>query len=165
VPLPGPSAALTALTGSGLPTDEFRFRGFLPAKPTQRRKLLQDSANEESTVIFYETPHRILDALEDISAVMGPRPIVVARELTKLHEEFLRGSAADVRAQLAERPSVKGEITLLIGKAQGPVEPAETAEEAVRVLEAQGLSRMDAVKQVAKARGIPKRELYRRVIS
>ena len=117
VPLPGPSAAVAALSAAGLPTDAFRFCGFLPPKSTQRRKALERLKPESGTLIFYETPHRILEALEDVAAVMGARPVVVARELTKMHEEFLRGTATEVRAELASRPAVKGEITLLIGKA------------------------------------------------
>jgi 16S rRNA (cytidine1402-2'-O)-methyltransferase len=164
VPLPGASAALTALTGSGLATDEFRFCGFLPPKTTQRRKLLEQVKPETCTLIFYEAPHRILDALKDIEAVMGARPVVVARELTKLHEEFLRGTAAGVREQLTGRPSIKGEITVLIGKPEREVEADDTpVEEAVRALEQTGRSRMDAIKVVAKSRGMAKREVYRLV--
>ncbi len=165
IPIPGPSAALSALAGSGLATDSFRFCGFLPPKRGHRRKTLEALREEHCTLIFYEAPHRILEALEDIEAVLGPRPVVVARELTKLHEEFLRGTAAGIRAQLAARPSVKGEITLLIGAPQAEAPNPAGAEDAVRALEQQGMARMDAIKQVAKARGIPKRELYRKIIS
>ncbi len=164
VPIPGPSAMLSALAGSGLPTDSFRFCGFLPAKTGQRRKTLEAFQAEDATLIFYEAPHRILEALEDIQEVLGERDVVVARELTKLHEEFLRGSAATIGAQLGSRPAVKGEITVLIGAPKSVPNPAG-AEEEVRALEQQGLPRMDAIKQVAKSRGIPKRELYRKVIS
>jgi 16S rRNA (cytidine1402-2'-O)-methyltransferase len=165
IPIPGPSAALSALTGSGLPTDSFRFCGFLPPKAAHRRRTIEALREESCTLIFYEAPHRILETLEDVEAVMGLRPVVVARELTKLHEEFLRGTAAGIRAQLAARPSVKGEITLLIGEAKTGEPNPVGAEEEVRALEQQGMARMDAIKQVAKARGIPKRELYRKVIS
>jgi 16S rRNA (cytidine1402-2'-O)-methyltransferase len=164
VPVPGPSAATAALAASGLPTDSFRFCGFLPPKATQRRKALEQLKSETCTLIFYETPHRIIEALEDVAAVMGARPVVIARELTKLHEEFLRGAAAELRAQLAARPSVKGEFTLLIGKSEKPAEAGDTpVEDAVRELERQGISRMDAIKQVAKARGLSKRDVYRLV--
>ncbi len=162
VPIPGPSAAVTALSAAGLPTDAFRFCGFLPAKSSQRKKLLEELKAETCTLIFYETPHRILDALEDVGTVMGSRPAVVGRELTKLHEEFLRGTAEEIRAQLASRPSVKGEMTLLIGKADEAAELDDTPlEDAVRLAEQQGLPRMDAIKQVAKKRGLSKREVYR----
>ena len=164
VPIPGVTAAVSALSASGLATDSFRFCGFLPAKTTQRRKMLQQLKTETCTLIFYETPHRILDALTDVEAVMGSRPAVVARELTKIHEEFLRGTAGEIRAALAERPSVKGEITLLIGKAESAAVADDTPlEEAVGAAEAQGLSRMDAIKRVAKDRGLSKREVYRTI--
>jgi len=161
VPIPGPSAAVGALSAAGLPTDAFRFCGFLPPKSSQRRKTLEQLKPETCTLILYETPHRILEALEDVSAVMGPRPVVVARELTKLHEEFLRGTAAEVRAELASRPSVKGEITLLIGKREALEVDDTPLEEAVRAAEKEGLPRMEAIKHVARQRGLSKREVYR----
>jgi 16S rRNA (cytidine1402-2'-O)-methyltransferase len=161
VPIPGASAAVSALSAAGLPTDAFRFCGFLPPKSSQRRKTLEELKPETATVIFYETPHRILEALDDVTAVMGPRPVVVARELTKLHEEFLRGTTAEVRAELASRPSVKGEITLLIGKTDEVQADDTPLEDAVRAAEQQGLPRMEAIKQVARQRGLSKREVYR----
>ncbi len=164
-PIPGPSAALTALAASGLATDSFRFCGFLPPKTSQRKKLLEDLKHETCTLIFYEAPHRILDTLDDVAAVMGPREVVIARELTKLHEEFLRGPAAEVHANLAKRPAIRGEITLLIGKLTiAPVDDTPIAG-AVRALEQQGVPRMEAIKQVAKARGLPKRAVYRALTS
>ncbi len=164
-PIPGPSAALAALSASGLAPDSFRFCGFLPAKTTQRKKLLEELKRETCTLIFYEAPHRILDALDDIAAVLGPREVVIARELTKLHEEFLRGPAPDIRARLAERPVIRGEITLLIGKSEIP-EPDDTPiADAVRALEQQGVPRMEAIKHVAKARGLHKRDVYRALTS
>ncbi len=171
VPIPGPSAAICALAAAGLPTDCFRFCGFLPPKSGQRRTIFEQLKRDTCTLIFYEAPHRILDALDDVAAVMGARGVVVARELTKVHEEFLRGTAAEVRSKLAAAPAIKGEITLLIGKASEAGPAAKVSiddtpiEDAVRALERQGLSRMEAIKQVAKARGIPKRECYRRVTS
>jgi len=161
VPIPGASAAVSALSAAGLPTDAFRFCGFLPPKSTQRRKLLEQLKPETGTLIFYETPHRILEALEDVTAVMGARPVVVARELTKLHEEFLRGTAAEVHAALASRQSVKGEITLLIGKSDAIEADDTPLDEAVLAAERQGLPRMEAIKHVAKQRGLSKREVYR----
>lgn len=161
VPLPGPSAALGALAASGLPCDEFRFCGFLPVKSTQRRKTLEELKKEPYTLIFYEAPHRILETLEDIGQVMGSRPVVLARELTKLHEEFLRGTALEIHKELASRPAVKGEITLVLGK-PAHEEASGLPEDAVRELEAQGMSHMDALKQVAKERGLSKRELYKK---
>ena len=158
--VPGPSAALTALAASGLPTDSFRFGGFLPSKPGQRAKALEALAGENATLIFYEAPHRILEALEAIEQVLGARPVVVARELTKIHEEFLRGTAAEVRAQLAARDAIRGEITLLIGKATGPAPDDTPVDAAVERLVNGGTARMDAIKQVARRRGLSKREVY-----
>ena len=162
VPLPGASAVLGALAAAGLATEAFRFCGFLPAKSGQRKKTLEELRGEDCTLIFYEGPHRILETLADIAAVYGPRPIVVAREITKIHEEFLRGTAEEIRAELAARPSIKGEITLLIGKGS-PVAATTPVEEAVRELEQKGLARMDAIKQVARERGLSKREVYAKV--
>jgi 16S rRNA (cytidine1402-2'-O)-methyltransferase len=125
--------------------------------------MLEEVANDECTLVFYEAPHRILETLEDITEVLGPRPVVVARELTKLHEEFLRGTAAEIHKQLAARPAVKGEITLLIGKGEKIADDTPVAE-AVAALEAKGLSRMDAMKQVARDRGLSKRDVYREVM-
>src|SRR5512146_1354135 len=117
VPVPGASAFVAALVASGLPTDDFRFAGFLPAKAGQRHTLLEGIRDEPRTVIFYEAPHRIEEALTDVVAVLGPaRHIVVAREVTKIHEEFLRGPAGEVLERVRANP-LKGEITLLIAKA------------------------------------------------
>ena len=166
-PVPGPSAAIGALSASGLASDQFRFCGFLPPKSGQRRKVFEERKNDECTVIFYEAPHRILDSLTDAAQVFGSRPMVVARELTKIHEEFLRGTAAGIREQFAARPSVKGEITLLIAPASRDDASRDASEEsqtpldeAVRALEQQGLPRMEAIKQVARERGLGKREVY-----
>jgi 16S rRNA (cytidine1402-2'-O)-methyltransferase len=123
--------------------------------------MLEELKHETCTLVFYEAPHRILEALEDITAVMPARAVVIARELTKLHEEFLRGTAAESHATLSARPSVKGEITLLIGKAEHLEADDTPIEEAIRALEASGVPRMDAIKQVAKARGLSKREVYK----
>ncbi len=169
VPVPGPVAAAAALAASGLPAEAFRFGGFLPPKQGQRRKLLESLAAETATLVFYEAPHRILAALEDVVAVLGPRPVVVARELTKVHEEFLRGPAGEVLAGLRRRPSVKGEITLLIGRAEA-VSGAATGQartliplgdRVAELMRDQGLDRMAALKQAARERGLSKREAYR----
>ncbi len=162
VPLPGPVAIETALAASGLPTEAFRFSGFLPAKRTQRLEALESLKNEAATLIFYEAPHRIVRALEDALAVLGDRPAVVARELTKLHEEFLRGSVSGILELVRRRGSIKGEITLLIGRGKSPVPAAsEPITEHVGRLMADGLARMAAIKQAARDRGISKREAYR----
>lgn len=164
VPLPGPSAVVAALAGSGLPTDAFEFRGFLPARSGQRRTALEHVRGTEDTVIFYEAPHRILDSLQDIVAVLGPaRPLVIARELTKLHEEFLRGPAAELAAQLRHR-ELKGEITLLIGKAPGGQQPGgevDLGDRLREIMREQALDEKGALKVLAKERGVSKSELYR----
>ncbi|MEZ5351727.1 MAG: 16S rRNA (cytidine(1402)-2'-O)-methyltransferase [Bryobacteraceae bacterium] len=122
IPIPGPSAALSALAASGLAVDAFRFGGFLPPKSGQRRRELERWSASTDTLIYYEAPHRLCETLADIVAVMGPaRPVTVAREITKRHEEFLRGACAEVLADLSARDAVKGEITLLIGR--GPASP------------------------------------------
>jgi len=162
-PIPGPSALLTALAASGLPTDAFRFAGFLPAKSGQRSSVLEAFSNDSATLIFYEAPHRILGALADVERIMGARPVVVARELTKAHEEFLRGTARQILDILAARDAVKGEITLLIGKAgKNDIQQLDETpvEEAVAAYMREGLTRMDAVKAVARRRGLPKRKVY-----
>jgi len=164
-PVPGPSAALAALAASGLPTDSFHFGGFLPAKAAQRRKALEKVRDHDATLVFYEAPHRILGTLADVEEVMGPRRVVVARELTKIHEEFLRGSAASVRRTLEGRAAIKGEITLLVGKAEEPGAETTPVHEAVEEAMKGGLPRMDAIKLVARRRGLPKREVYRLVDS
>jgi len=112
VPIPGASAFLAALVASGLPTDRFIFENFLPNKGTQRRKIFESLRDEPRTVIFYETPHRIVKTLEDIKETLGDVRVVIARELTKIHEEFLRGSAEELLAQFAARPP-RGEMVVL----------------------------------------------------
>jgi len=112
VPIPGASAFLAALVASGLPTDRFIFENFLPNKGTQRRKIFETLKDEPRTVIFYETPHRIVKALEDIKEVLGDVRVVIARELTKIHEEFLRGGADELLAHFAEHPP-RGEMVVL----------------------------------------------------
>jgi 16S rRNA (cytidine1402-2'-O)-methyltransferase len=164
VPLPGASAALSALIASGLPCDEFRFIGFLPPKQHARRKVFEALRSESATTIAYESPHRVLDSLADMAEVLGERPVVVARELTKLYEELLRGTAASVRAELESRPAVKGEITLVIGGGRNEA-PADLdpVQEVSRLQTEEGLDRMEAIKTVAKLLGLPKREVYRLV--
>jgi 16S rRNA (cytidine1402-2'-O)-methyltransferase len=160
VPVPGPSAILAALTASGLPTDSFFFGGFLPAKSAQRRKVLERGRSSETSLVFYEAPHRIVETLRDIDELLGKCPIVVGRELTKMHEEFLRGTAAEVLAQMEGRQALKGEMTIIIGKAPEVVEDDTPIPEAVEQCVRDGMSRMDAMKAVARRRGLSKREVY-----
>lgn len=163
-PIPGPSALLGALSASGLPTDAFFFGGFLPPKKTQRRKALEQAKNYPATLVFYEAPHRILESLEDIANILGRRQVTLARELTKIHEEFLAGEASDVRQALSMRPALKGEITLVIDRT-GALAVAETIsiEAAFERLLAAGIPRMEAMKTLARERGLSKREVYRQL--
>jgi 16S rRNA (cytidine1402-2'-O)-methyltransferase len=158
--VPGAAAFLAALSASGLATDSFYFGGFLPAKSGQRRRTLEEVGKLDCVLLFYEAPHRLVDSLEDCSSVFGKRLVVVARELTKLHEEFARGAAADLAREFSARPAVKGEITLLIDK---PGEPARAATSVREVFDrhiAAGLSKMDAMKATARDCGVSKREVW-----
>ncbi len=171
-PVPGANAAISALVASGLlGTDpeaaSFCFRGFLPAKAGQRRTALEELRDEASSggpVIFYEAPHRIMETLADVEAVFGPsQHVVLARELTKVHEEFLRGAVSEVRATLAGRDSVRGEFVLVFAPAAaaGAESAGSVADEVRKVMQEQGSSEKDALKAVAKARGMGKSEAYR----
>jgi len=164
VSIPGPVAAVTALASSGLPTDSFHFAGFLPAKKGQRRKAIEALAGIEATLVFYEAPHRVVATLGEVQEVLGDRPAVVARELTKVHEEYLRGSVSEVLAELKSRNTIKGEMTVMIGRGEGAAGEKASAEplaERVAALMAEeGLARMEAIKRAARERGISKREAY-----
>jgi len=159
--LPGPSALLAALVVSGLPTDRFLFAGFFPAKQGQRRHLLESLAGEAATLVFYEAPHRITETLEDIAAVLGQRHIAVARELTKIHEETLRGTADEIRESLIAREAVRGEFVVMIGKAEAPQTADVPIEVMIETLIGAGIERMEAIKTVARERGLSKREVYK----
>ncbi len=171
VPLPGASAFLSALVASGLPTDSFRFSGFVPAKRGERRAALETIKNSPRTQVFYEAPHRIVEALEDVVEILGEtRHVVIAREVTKLHEEFLRGRAEEVLNNLKGRTAVKGEITLLIGKAEEQdarvAADASSARVSVRqrveqIIAEEKVDEKAALKKVAKERGVSKSEAYR----
>jgi 16S rRNA (cytidine1402-2'-O)-methyltransferase len=169
VPIPGASAFLAALVASGLPADSFRFSGFLPAKRGERRAALEAIKTSPRTQVFYEAPHRIIEALTDVVEVLGnERHVVIAREVTKLHEEFLRGRASKVLETLKERDGVKGEITLLIGKAEeeGRVEMSTLIRPSIRqrleqVIAEEKVDEKAALKKIAKERGISKSEAYR----
>jgi 16S rRNA (cytidine1402-2'-O)-methyltransferase len=167
VPIPGASAFLSALVASGLSTDSFRFSGFLPAKAGQRRQVLESVREAQRTQIFYEAPHRIKEALQDIVEILGGhRHVVIAREVTKLHEEFLRGHADQILEILNARGDVKGEITLLIGKMEAAErkvsQPRMNIRERVEHLIAEEkLDERAALKRVAKEKGISKSEAYR----
>jgi 16S rRNA (cytidine1402-2'-O)-methyltransferase len=181
-PIPGANAAISALVASGLAgsplaesganAEQFTFNGFLPSKEGQRRNALEAlhrtvSANQSTTTqIFYEAPHRIMDTLADIAAIFGPtQHVVVARELTKLHEEFLRGPVAEVRATLAARASIRGEIVLLFVPSAADdtskTAPTSIATEVRALMVSENLAEKDALKRVARARGMGKSEAYR----
>ena len=185
-PVPGANAAVSALIASGMAAESFVFHGFLPAKAGARRteleriagahgrqteagssaSSLRDSGRNDTdksvTHVFYEAPHRILETLADVEAVCGGgHRVVVARELTKLHEEFLRGTAAEVRATLAGRDTVRGEMVLLVSGEFAAKSAAGSLGDAMRALIAEGVSEKDALKRVAKERGLGKSEAYR----
>jgi len=167
IPVPGASAFLSALAASGLATDAFHFRGFLPAKQGERRTTLESIRDSASTEVYYEAPHRVVDSLRDIVAVLGEhRPIVIAREITKLHEEFLRGPAAEVLKDLESRGDVKGEITLLIGKAASSEPRASNSKPSIadrmqQLMTEEKLDEKAALKKFAKETGVSKSEAYR----
>ena len=175
-PIPGANAAIRALIASGLGSgavaregagESFTFHGFLPAKEGQRRTALEAlrKSSASGTMIFYEAPHRILDTLADVEGIFGAtQHVVVARELTKLHEEFLRGTVSEVRKTLADRTTVRGEFVLLFAPAAESTpegKPKSIAVEVRELMKAQGLSEKDALKQVARARNIGKSDAYR----
>jgi 16S rRNA (cytidine1402-2'-O)-methyltransferase len=160
VPIPGPSAILTALTASGLPTDSFYFGGFLPQKQGARRKTLEALGRLDCSLVFYEAPHRIAESLRDIADVYGERQMALTRELTKMHEEFLRGSPLALFRIIEERGGLKGEITLIIGRPVPASADERPIREAFEDYLSQGMSRMEAIKAVAKDRGASKREIY-----
>ena len=163
-PVPGANAAISALIASGLKPDSFLFHGFLTGKTGERRTALEGLARQV-THIFYESPHRVLETLSDIAQVIAPgQPVVVARELTKLHEEFLRGPVEAVSETLQKRERVRGEIVLLlrIEEDTSRTERQETISEQVRgLMKAEQISEMDALKRVARDRGMGKSEAYR----
>jgi 16S rRNA (cytidine1402-2'-O)-methyltransferase len=165
-PIPGASALLSALVASGLSTERFLFLGFLPEKAGARRSELESLARattEPLTLVAYEAPHRILDTLADITAVWGGAQVVVARELTKIHEEFLRGPAAAVAADLAARDRVRGEMVLLLEAGPLATDAPRTQTLAARVaaLMNEQVPEMDALKRAAREHGLSKSEAYR----
>ncbi len=167
IPIPGPSAFVAALAASGLDTGEFLFAGFLPARAGERARKLRELAAEPRTMVFYEAPHRLAATLRAALEILGDRQAVVARELTKIHEEFRRGRLSELAAHF-ESGEPRGEITLLIAPADAQAGAAAegTVSLAGRVaeLEREGLDRKAALKQAARERGLPKREAYRRLL-
>ncbi|MDX6695419.1 MAG: rRNA (cytidine1402-2'-O)-methyltransferase [Blastocatellia bacterium] len=169
VPVPGPVALINALVASGLPTDQFYFGGFLPARSTQRRARLNELRTLSSTLIFYEAPHRLADALADAREILGEREAVIARELTKLHEEITRGRLSELAERFASADATaRGEIVLLIDRAVIESEESEALPDAdiaarVDALERDGLDPRAALKRVARELGLSRSEAYRRL--
>lgn len=161
VPIPGASAVLTALSASGLPTSRFHFLGFLPRKGAERRAMLDEVAGLRATLVLYESAHRVADTLGDLAAALGDRRAVLARELTKLHEEFVRGRLLELAARYAQQPP-RGEVALVV---EGWTAGQRWAETEVRAALAAGLSRGERLKtlsaEVARASGWPSAQVYR----
>ena len=167
VPVPGPNAAIAALSVSGLPTDRFLFVGFLPPKTNARRRELESLAAVANTLVFYESPLRVAACLADMVGVLGDREAFLCREATKLHEEYVRGRLSELRGRLEARGAVKGEIVLVVAGAGEPRAPAAAPEELRSLfarLVAEGKTRREAVKEAARRTGLPAREVYRRLL-
>ncbi len=174
VPIPGASAFVAALAASGMPIEEFTFAGFLPARPTARRKALRTLASEPRTIALYEAPHRLLDSLEDALEILGNRPAVIAREVTKAFEEFQRGHIEDLVAAVRKKPP-RGEITLLIGPPDGrgvhavyngaaTQQVAPLSHRVEELMTERGIDRKAALKLAARERGITRREAYKQLL-
>jgi len=163
VPIPGATALVAALVASGLPTDRFVFDGAVPRKEGERSGYVAALQNEQRTVIVYESPHRLLATLQAIAGALPERRIVVARELTKVHEELLRGTASELLEVLSARGDVKGEIVLLVAGSERPSRGAEAsrAQEALLLLEAEGLSKTACARILTQILGLPRNEAYR----
>jgi 16S rRNA (cytidine1402-2'-O)-methyltransferase len=163
VPIPGPTAAITALVASGLPTDHFAFDGTVPRKQGELRAYLEAIREEQRTIVLYESPHRLLTTLKEIAKVLPERRVVLARELTKLHEEFLRGSASEILQTLDARGEIKGECVLLIEGEKGLARKTEphNVKEAVLLLKKEGIPNRTAMKILMCCLDLPRNEAYR----
>ena len=165
VPIPGAAAFVSALVASGIPTDEFFFAGFLPSRATARRAKLRELQALPGTLIFYEAPHRLAASLRDASEILGQRSAVVARELTKLHEEIARGSLGELASRY-DSESVRGEIVLVIERATEQTEtvsPNRSVSELVDSFESEGMDHRAALKRAARELGLSRDEAYRRL--
>jgi 16S rRNA (cytidine1402-2'-O)-methyltransferase len=166
VPIPGPSALIAALSAAGLPEREFTFVGFLPARRTARRARLSELADVRSTLVFYEAPHRIKDTIDDARDLLGNRDCALAREVTKIHEEFVRGRLSEI--ELAE-VATRGEMVLMIGPPLDSEQPepelTSILERTEQIVRTAGLDQKAALKRAARERGISKSEAYRRMIA
>lgn len=167
VPLPGPTALISALVASGLPSDEFFFGGFLPARATARRKRLEELSTIPATLVFYEAPHRIVETLKDARAILGEREAIVARELTKLHEELMRGPLSELMKQFdSSQHEPRGEMVLVIDRhavAGTENKPGASVATLVAGFEAEGLEPRAALKKAAKQLGLSRAEAYRQL--
>jgi 16S rRNA (cytidine1402-2'-O)-methyltransferase len=169
IPIPGPSALLAALSASGLPNEEFLFVGFLPARTGERRRAIERLRIEDRTLILYEAPHRVADTIAEALEILGDRPACLAREVTKIHEEFRRATLSELVASLEERPA-RGEITLIIGAAL----PGQTvaagdtsqslADRVDELIRQAKIDRKEALKLAAKERGLTRREAYNKLL-
>jgi len=162
VPIPGATAAIAALSISGMPTDRFVFEGFLPAKHLSRVKRLQELAKEERTIVFYEAPHKIIRAIEDMLAILGNRRVVITRELTKIHEEAIRGTLSESLKRFQEG-TIKGEFTIIVHGATKDLktQDIDTAGYLKNLILHRGLSRKEAISAAAEELGIPKKDVYK----
>ncbi len=164
VPVPGPSAAIAALSVSGLPSDRFLFVGFLPPRAGARRRALEELAAERATLVVYESPLRVVETLADMVEMLGDREAFLCREATKLHEEYLRARLCELQTRLASRATVKGEIVLVVaGRPEAAPLAGADPIALYRTLAASGRTRRDAVKEAARQLGLPAREVYRLV--
>jgi 16S rRNA (cytidine1402-2'-O)-methyltransferase len=169
VPIPGPSALLASLSASGMPTEEFLFVGFLPARSGERRRALERLRIEERTIILYEAPHRVEECVADALKILGDRSACLAREVTKLHEEFVRGKLSEILSAIEERPP-RGEITLILGRpdaAEGRAQADSSQSLAARVeqlMHQAKLDRKEALKLAAKERGMTRRAAYNQMV-
>lgn len=166
VPVPGPSALISALIAAGLPTDEFFFAGFLPSRTTARRTRLSELRAVPGTLIFYEAPHRLASTLKDAYEILGEREAVVARELTKMHEEIRRGRLSDLSTHYENDENARGEIVVLIDREViGEAKPQLTVSALVAQYEKDGMDQRTALKKAARELGLPRAEAYRKLIS
>jgi 16S rRNA (cytidine1402-2'-O)-methyltransferase len=160
VPIPGPSAVIAALSAGGLPTDGFNFRGFLPARKRERRSKLQELRVDRYSIVVYETPHRLKESLDDIREIFGDRRMVLARELTKIHEEFLRGRISEVIGEVSRR-EIRGEVTLIIEGCSDVNPPSEGAlRDEIAKLKGEGMRVKEIAEMIGEKYGYSKREIY-----
>jgi 16S rRNA (cytidine1402-2'-O)-methyltransferase len=161
IPIAGPSALIAALSAAGLPTDGFDFRGFLPARKQERRSKLQELRDGRYTMVFYETPHRLQESLDDVREILGDRRMVLAREVTKLHEEFLRGRISEVIGEVSRR-AIRGEMTLVIeGCSDSNAASEEALVDEIDKLKGEGMRIKEIAEVIGEKYGYSKREIYR----